>query len=512
MSIRPVVILAALFMTLAFSPGCGDDTAPTGLDERDPSMSSAAPDPAAETVGTLPGTADAVVEDANSHPLGTHVSDRYPASLARVLETRFLRVLTSRNSFDFFIHAGQVGGYQYDMVERFTRFLNARHADERADLPIQFELIPVDDDELIPMLLAGAGDMIAARMTILPERAEKVRFSVPYRHVDEVIVTHAGTGTHERIEDLKNKDIFVRPSSSYHESLVALNQSLESDGHAPVRIQRVDEALETERILELVAAGRFDYSVADSLVAEIAAKIHPNLRILKDLAVRRDGRLAWATTSDARALVEEMNVFLAGHDDGSLLGNLAVAKHFEADRRLMSRLRTEGKRSLSDYDALFKKHAADYGFDWRLMAAVAYQESRFEPLVRNRSGAIGLFQIKSATAREPYIGIPNIEGLEHVEHNIEAGIKYLDWIKQRYFDSIPEMRERDRVRMALGAYNAGPRRIILARQRARKMGLDPNKWFRNVELALLDMRKPEPVKYVSDINQRYVAYRLLGID
>jgi membrane-bound lytic murein transglycosylase MltF len=509
MSTRPVLILAALFTLLSLGLGCGDDVAPARVDEQDRSSSPSASVPAS---APTPTRAEAPLEEVNSAPLGSHVSDRYPPSLSRVLETRFLRVLTSRNSFDFFIHAGEVGGYQYDMVERFTRFLDQRHRQRGIDLPIRFELIPVDDDELLPMLLAGAGDMIAARLTITPERTRHVRFSIPYRQVDEVVVTHSDTGHHVHVEDLAGKTISVRPSSSYYESLVALNQRLESQGSQPVTIRPVDGALETERILELVAAGHFDYSVADSLIAEIAAQIHPNLQILTDLAVRRDGRLAWATTPEATALVEEMNVFLADHDAGSLLGNLAVEKHFEADRRLMARLRTEEERSLSDYDALFRKYAAEYELDWRLMAAMAYQESRFDPLARNRSGAIGLFQIKAVTAREPYIGIPNVEGLDHVERNIEAGIKYLDWIKERYFDSNSEMRERDRVRMALAAYNSGPRRIILARQRAEKMGLDPNRWFRNVELALLDMRKAEPVKYVSDINQRYLTYIMLGID
>jgi membrane-bound lytic murein transglycosylase MltF len=88
-------------------------------------------------------------------------------------------------------------------------------------------------------------------------------------------------------------------------------------------------------------------------------------------------------------------------------------------------------------------------------------------------------------------------------------IKYLTWIKARYFDSEPEMREEDRVRMALAAYNAGPRAVLRARRHARKLGYDPNRWFRNVELAMLDMRKVEPVRYVSEINQRYLAYLLL---
>ena len=330
MSTRLTLIFAGLcLIAFVFAIGCGDDTSPDDYDELDRS-------PLASIPTADPERANESLEEVDSDPLGSHVSDRYPPSLARVIETRFLRVLTSRNSFDFFIHAGHVGGFQYDMVKRFAHFLNERHTPRRTDLPIRFELIPVNDDELIPMLLAGAGDMIAARLTITPERARRVLFSVPYQHVDEVVVTHDRTGSHVQIDDLAGKHIFVRPSSSYHESLAALNLRFESESREPVHIRPVDEALETERVLELVAARHFDYSVADSLIAEIAVQVHPNLRILKDLAVRQNGLLAWATMPEAPALVEEMNAFLTSHDRGSLLGNLAVQKHFEADRQLMA--------------------------------------------------------------------------------------------------------------------------------------------------------------------------------
>jgi membrane-bound lytic murein transglycosylase MltF len=143
---------------------------------------------------------------------------------------------------------------------------------------------------------------------------------------------------------------------------------------------------------------------------------------------------------------------------------------------------------------------------------MAYQESRFDPEARNRWGAVGLMQIKPKTAREPYVGVPEVRGAAHASDNVRAGLTYLHWIKQRYFDADPGMRERDRVRMALAAYNAGPRTVLRARARARKRGLDPDRWFRNVELALLEMRRSEPVRYVSEINQRYLSYVLLGFE
>jgi len=443
----------------------------------------------------------------DAHPLGNHIGERYAASLEQVLERRFLRVLTSRNSFDYFINKGHQGGYQFEMARAFAEFLNAAHVKGRKELKIQFELMPVSNDQLIPMLLDGRADMIAARLTVTPERDGQVRFSMPYREVDELVVTHAGTPPLEDVLELSGKQVAVRRSSSYHTSLVELNERLAANGLAPVRLEPVDESLETERIMALLADGHFDYSVADSIVADTAAEIYPQLRVLHDVKLREGGELAWATHPGASGLADAMNSFLPKYRHGSLLGNVAVKKYFEGHRERMNK----DDETLSPYDDLFRQHAEAFGFDWRLMAALSYQESRFKQSARNRSGAVGLFQIKPMTAAEPYIDIPDIVGAENAGNNIHAGIKYLAWIKERYFDSIPEMRERDRVRMALAAYNAGPRMLINARLRAERLGLDPLRWFRNVELALLDMRKPEPVKYVSEINQRYVSYVMLDV-
>lgn len=496
---RTASLVSALVLLVLLSPsGCTDPDASEG----------SASEVSADGIETE--TAPVLAEVA-SEPFARHVDDRYPGSLATVLEKRFLRVLTSRNDFDFFIHDGRRGGYQYEMVRAFTRFLNEHHGGKKDELPIQFDLIPVDNDQLIPLLLDGMGDLIAARMTITPERAERVLFSRPYRSVDELLVTHDGTAPLASLEGLSGRQVAVRASSSYAESLASLDRKLADANRPPVDVVFVDESLATERILELVAAGRYPYTVADSLVADLAVRIHPSLRIVEGMALRRDGKLAWATRPEAKSLAGEMNAFLKRYREGSLLGNLAVERYFEDEGRLARRF-SEGETGLSDFDAVFRKQAEAFDLDWRLVAAMAYQESHFDPTAHNRWGAVGLLQIKPATAREPYVGIPEVVGRENASNNVRAGLKYLFWIKQRYFDDEPKMRERDRLRMALAAYNAGPRVVIRARSRAKRAGLDPDRWFRNVELAMLGMRKPEPVKYVSEINQRYVSYLLLGIE
>jgi membrane-bound lytic murein transglycosylase MltF len=461
-------------------------------------------------------SADEVPEN-DPHELAIHLPGAYEADLPEILERKYLRVLTSNNSFDYFIFQGQRRGLQYEMVKAFAEHLNRKYSAGRKNLKIQFELIPVESQQLIPLLRKGAADLIAARLTITPERSRRILFTTPYRKVDELVVTHLPPAQVEGDSDsidssiLSGRKVAVRRGSSYFESLVEANRELLLRGLPPIRIELVDSKLETESILSLVAAGHFDFSVADSLVAETAAALFPGLRIVEGLQLRRDGELAWATRPDSSALAAELNEFLPRYRHGSLLGNIAIKRYFEDLDPLRVRLEQGDTEGLSPYDATLKQYSQEYGFDWRLMAAVAYQESRFQQTSHNRSGATGLFQIKPKTAREPYIGIPEIAGEENADNNVHAGIKYLAWIKARYFDAIDEMPEPDRVRMTLAAYNAGPGTLINARRKAEAMSLDPNRWFRNVELAMLEMRKYEPVKYVSEVNQRYLSYRMLGV-
>lgn len=444
--------------------------------------------------------------------LNDQIAEPYLGDLKTVLEKNYLRVLTSTNSFDYFIHKGRHGGYQYEMVKNFTQHLNEKYRSKPGSLAIRFELIPVWSEQMIPMLLAGKGDIIAARLTKTDQRASQVSFTIPYRTVDEILVAHRDEPPLKDLKDLSGLRITVRRSSSYYESLLEVNKKLASQGLAPIQIETVDAELETEGLLALVATRTFRLTVADSVVASTAVELYPELRLVSTIKLREAGKLAWATHPRSEALRKELDEFLPRYREGSLLGNMAVKKYFEHAGQWRLRVGTgEGSR-LSDYDELFKQYANQYGFKWRLMAALAYQESGFNQSAVNASGATGMFQIKPETAREPYIDIPDIAGEENTANNIHAGIKYLWWIKNRYFDDLEEMSESERIRMSLAAYNAGPRTLLRARRRASEMGLDPNRWFKHVEIALLSMHKTETVKYVSDINQHYISYVLLKIE
>lgn len=212
-----------------------------------------------------------------------------------------------------------------------------------------------------------------------------------------------------------------------------------------------------------------------------------------------------------RKLLKELNAFIPKVRKGTLLGNTFGHKYFDNVSRLQTDDFDLASQRISKYDDSLKRYAKEYGFDWRLMAALCLQESRFDQGIENRFGAVGLFQIKEATANEPYIGVKPIRGLANYDNNIHAGVKYLAWLKKNFFDSHKDLPEVERLRMMMAAYNAGPTRIQEAINQAKKMGLNPNLWFRNVELAMLEIGVPEPVIYVSEINKHFVSYQLMGI-
>jgi membrane-bound lytic murein transglycosylase MltF len=205
-------------------------------------------------------------------------------------------------------------------------------------------------------------------------------------------------------------------------------------------------------------------------------------------------------------LKKSLNRFLRTHKKGTLLGNIYFRRYYENARQLKDPTTSAHRKKVGTYESMIRKYADRYGFDWLLILALAFQESGLNPSRVSRAGAVGIMQIRPATAKDPHVGIADVRD---VENNIHAGVKYLAFLRDRYF-SAEEIRPRDRIRLALAAYNAGPARIRKVRLQAKRMGLDPDKWFRNVELAALQSIGQETVRYVSNINKYYVLYQALA--
>jgi membrane-bound lytic murein transglycosylase F len=440
-----------------------------------------------------------------AHVLTEYSAERFVGDLAAIKKRGVLRVLTRNNPVTYFLHRGEQWGFDYQLAQAAAKELGVR-------LEV---VVPPSRDLLIPWLVEGRGDFIAASLTVTPERLEQVAFTRPYLFVDEVLVQRAEGPKLASLADLKGQKIHVRASSSYHSALMTLQKT-----QGPFEIVPEPEDLETEALLERVAQGEIAFTVADShlLLAEQAYR--DGLEAAFPLPVEgtpagKEGSrgIAFAVRKDAPKLRAFLDGFVKKQYRGTVY-NMWRKRYFENSRRIFEAKeeRAEVSGTLSPYDALFQTYSSRYGMDWRLMAAQAYQESRFNPKLKSWMGAIGLFQVMPATGRS--MGFRKLDDPEEGTH---AGVQYMNWLVARFEPEIPF---KHRLRFALASYNAGLGHVQDARRIAKEKGWNPNKWFGHVEKAMLLLEKPqyyrrarhgycrgsEPVKYVSEIQNRYASY------
>ena len=233
-------------------------------------------------------------------------------------------------------------------------------------------------------------------------------------------------------------------------------------------------------------------------------QVFPNLRKHADIA-SPPGDIAWAFRKRSPKLAAAVNGFLKTHRAGTLAGNVLINKYLKTTKWVKDARSDEDRRRFTAMVELFKKYSSRYAFDHLLMAAQGYQESGLDQTKRSHVGAIGVMQVMPATARDKAVNIPDIDRLES---NIHAGIKYNRWVVDHFFDD-PALTPLNKQLLAFASYNAGPPRWRSSAQEAKASGLDPNKWFNNVELVAAKRIGRETVTYVGNIYKYYLAYQLM---
>ncbi|HLB83448.1 MAG TPA: transglycosylase SLT domain-containing protein, partial [Steroidobacteraceae bacterium] len=213
----------------------------------------------------------------------------------------------------------------------------------------------------------------------------------------------------------------------------------------------------------------------------------------------------WAIRKDSPQFKQVVDAFIAKNRKGSATGNDILNRYLKSTKWVKNATADADMKRLREVTDLFKKYSDQYGFDWLLVAAQGYQESGLDQSTRSRVGAIGVMQVMPATARDRNVNIPNIHELEP---NIHAGVKYLRFMVNEYFDE-PGIDRVNRHLFAFASYNAGPNRIQRLRRVAADEGLDPNKWFNNVEVVVAREVGRETVQYISNIYKYYLAYKLV---
>ena len=427
----------------------------------------------------------------------------WTGDLDTMANERLIRVLTVYGLGRYFMDGPAQKGLVYEMFKMYEDFVNKKLGKKHLRVHVVF--IPVARDQLIPGLISGRGDIAVAGLTITPERDELVDFTNPVtRALSELLVTGPSAPRLNSLDDLAGETIYVRASSSYRSSLDALNQNLREKGLEEVKVENASEYLEDEDILEMVNAGLLEWAVVDDYKARIWADIFAGLTVREDLVFRSGGQIAWAFREDSPQLAASLNEFLKSHRQGTLKGNILINRYLRDYDWAKNALGKDDYERFRDVAGIFEIYGARYGFDYLMVAAQGYQESRLDQTARSKAGAIGIMQLLPSTAADSNVGIPDIS---KAEANIHAGVKYLDFIRSRYF-SDPEMDRFNQTMFAFAAYNAGPARIRKMREKATQQGYNPNVWFDNVEVIAARDIGSETVQYVSNILKYYIAYRL----
>jgi membrane-bound lytic murein transglycosylase MltF len=489
---RPAVWALALPL---LALGCGRGPGPAA---------SASPTPAAAQ--EAPGAEETLEPAPEATPLPAGLApfvQPFKGDLDGMVERRVVRVLTVQNPLLYFVDRGREVGMTYELIKAFEKRLNESLGNKV--VTVHVIVMPVARDELIPRLLDGRGDIAAAQLTITPERKKRVDFSEPIATgVTEVLVTGPGAPPVASLDELSGKELYVRPSSSYAEHLRVLSARFEREGKPPVKIVPAEETLETSDILEMVNAGLAPATVADSFMADLYTQVFPNLRKHSDIA-SPPGDIAWAFRKGSPKLAQAVNAFLRTHRQGSLAGNVLINKYLKTTKWVKNARSEKDREVFLSVVELFKKYSDRYDLDYLLMAAQGYQESGLDQSKRSPVGAIGVMQVMPATARDKAVNIPDIHRLES---NIHAGIKYNRWMMDNFYKE-PGVTPLNRALFSFASYNAGPGRVAGLRREAVAQGLDPDKWFNNVELVAAKRIGRETVTYVANIYKYYLAYQMM---
>ena len=435
--------------------------------------------------------------------------------LEKIQEKKKLTALTLNSSTSYFVYRGQAMGYEYELLKRFTQSIGVE---------LEIKIIP-DVNAMFDLLNKGEGDIIACNLSITQDRRKLAAFSEPYNFTRQVLVQHLPEGSdtmttkeiNQRLVtspiDLIGKKVYVNRSSSFFSRLENLQNEIGGD----IDIVSVPGYIGTEKLIKKVANGDIAYTVADDNIAKLNATYYPNIDISVQLSFPQ--QIAWATRKNSPKLLRAINDWFEEDRKKSVYAYI-YNKYFKASKEQWEKFNSEysslkGNR-ISAYDDYIKEYSKIIDWDWRLLAAQMYQESKFKEDAISWTGAFGLMQFMPSTA-----AMYDIDPSSPPEEQIRAAILYISWLDDFWKERIYDPNER--IKFILASYNVGLGHVIDATNLAVYLGYDPVKWENNVAECILlksdrkyyqsDLvkhgycRGEEPYTYVKKIMYQYDHYK-----
>jgi membrane-bound lytic murein transglycosylase F len=439
--------------------------------------------------------------------------DLASSDLNDIRESGTLKVVTDYNSVNYFIYKGQPMGYQLEMLQEFCNFLS-----------LKLEVVVCNDmSKNFRDLETNQVDLIATNLAVTAERMEKYSLTEPHCYTKQVLVQRKYNTTelnktnkefNELIRnqlELAGKTIYIQKHSSYAERLKNLSKEIGDS----INIIEIPD-YEAEQLIGLVAAGEIEYTVCDENLAKVNKNFYPNIDI--ETAISFPQKISWAVRQSSPQLLEQVNAWLVTFKKSTRYEKI-YQKYYNNNRSV--HFAESGFSAIKDgrvsiYDELIKAESELMDLDWRLVASLIYQESRFLPDAESWAGAQGLMQLMPQTAER--FGVKDVNS---PSENIKGGLKLLKWLDQRLEQRVKDPKER--VKFVLAAYNVGIGHVLDAMSLAEKNGKIPDVWEDNVDYYLLNKSNPayyndpvvkhgycrgeEPYDYVIEVLERYAHYK-----
>ena len=389
--------------------------------------------------------------------------------LERIKRSGVLRLITNDSINTYYYYNGQPTGFEYDLAKQFAKFLN-----------VDLDVVSPGWNNMFAYLEQGKGDFIASGLAITKKRLGKVNFSIPYMSIRQHIIHHKLIFGPKSIEDLTFRSIDVRRGTSYHSRLEEIKKSGINFNYI------LHDNIPTEEMIRMVQDRKIKFTIADNNIAYLNQRYYPDIKI--GIPIQKKESLAWAINKNDLQMLEQINKFFLYANETGILQQISDKYYSNIEDQDPFDLKIFHKRiktRLPKYKKTIIEESIKYDFDWKLIAAIMYQESRFNPNAKSITNVRGLMQVTAVTAKE--MGIENpLNPLQ----SVKAGIKYLDKMVKK-FDYIED--EYERMLFALASYNIGYGHVIDAMEIAKEKGLMENRW-QDLKTVLPLLSKPDYYK------------------
>lgn len=434
--------------------------------------------------------------------------------LSQILERGVLRATTNFNSTNYFVYRGEPMGFHLELLKLFANHIG-----------VELQVYATNDieDNFNCLLEDQQCDLIAMDLTVTRSRNGKIKYTEPVNQTRQVLVQRKPANwlsmRASEMEDhllrnqldLAGKTVYVQKNSAF---VTRLHNLMEEIGDTIYIVEA--DGLEMEQLIEKVAKGEIDYTVSDEHVATVNQSYYANLDVQTPLSFPQN--LAWAVREDTPELLEALNEWLSEFRKSRQYVSIynKYYRNQQAAFIVKSEFNSINGGKISVFDDYIKAHSNRHNLDWRLVASIIYQESRFNPQAVSWAGAFGLMQLMPGTAERF-----EVDSTSTPSQNIAAGVQYLVYLDRRLKEKIKD--DEERLKFVLASYNAGLGHVLDARRLAVKYGKDPNVWKDNVDYFLLNKSQPkyyndpvvqhgycrgsEPYNYVYQILERYEHYK-----